>query len=82
MAEKNIELLDTPGRGGQYWKDEHALQSWMKKRVHAFDESPPKADAINKRVADSINPFCEIFDKTDYSGCEAFLGSLGSIRVL
>lgn len=55
MAEKNIELLDTPGLGGPYWKDEHALQSWMKEFMLLI--VAVKADAINKRVADSINPF-------------------------
>ncbi|SDX21404.1 dynamin family protein [Thiocapsa roseopersicina] len=55
MADKNIELLDTPGLGGPYWKDEQALQSWIKEFMLLI--VAVKADAINKRVADSVNPF-------------------------
>ncbi|MBK1716656.1 dynamin family protein [Thiocystis violacea] len=55
MAEKNIELLDTPGLGGPYWKDEHALQSWIKEFMLMI--VVVKADSINKRVADTVNPF-------------------------
>ncbi|MBK1645191.1 hypothetical protein CKO25_11145 [Thiocapsa imhoffii] len=55
MAEKNIELLDTPGLGGPYWKDEHALQSWIKEFMLLIVSV--KSDAINKRVADTVNPF-------------------------
>lgn len=55
MAEKNIELLDTPGLGGPYWKDEQALQSWIKEFMLLV--VAVKADSINKRIADSVNPF-------------------------
>lgn len=55
MSEKKIELLDTPGLGGPYWKDEHALQSWVKEFMLLI--VAVRCDAINRRTADTVNPF-------------------------
>jgi predicted GTPase len=55
MARKRIELLDTPGLGGPYWKDEHALQQWMKEFMLLI--VCVRADQINQRTAASVNPF-------------------------
>ncbi|HQL61698.1 MAG TPA: dynamin family protein [bacterium] len=55
MAVKNIQLLDTPGLGGPYWKDEQSLQQWVKEFMLLI--VCVKADAINSRTANVINPF-------------------------
>jgi hypothetical protein len=55
MARKRIELLDTPGLGGPYWKDEHALQQWIKEFMLLI--VCVRADQINPRTAASVNPF-------------------------
>ena len=55
MAEKHIELLDTPGLGGSYWKDEVALQQWMREFMLLI--VCVKSDQINARTAAIVNPF-------------------------
>ena len=55
MSEKKIELLDTPGLGGPYWKDQNALQSWIKEFMLLI--VAVRCDAINRRTADTVNPF-------------------------
>lgn len=55
MSLKQVQLLDTPGLGGPYWKDEHALQSWIKEFMLLIVAI--KADSINKKVAENVNPF-------------------------
>ncbi len=55
MAEKRVELLDTPGLGGPYWKDEQALQSWMKEFMLLI--VAVKSDAITRRTSEAVNPF-------------------------
>jgi len=55
FAAKRIELLDTPGLGGPYWKDEHALMRWIKE----FETIVVciKATEINETTAITVNPF-------------------------
>lgn len=55
FASKRIELLDTPGLGGPYWKDEHALMRWIKE----FEMIVVciKATEINETTAITVNPF-------------------------
>ena len=55
FAAKRIELLDTPGLGGPYWKDEHALMRWIKE----FETIVVciKATEINETTAVTVNPF-------------------------
>lgn len=55
FAAKRIELLDTPGLGGPYWKDEHALMRWIKE----FEMIVVciKATEINETTAITVNPF-------------------------
>jgi len=55
FAEKQIEMLDTPGLGGPYWKDEQALISWIKEFVMIV--VCIKASEINEITADTVNPF-------------------------
>jgi hypothetical protein len=55
MGGKNIELLDTPGLGGPYWKDEAALQQWVQEFMLLI--VCVRADQINARTAATINPF-------------------------
>jgi predicted GTPase len=55
FVEKQIELLDTPGLGGPYWKDEQALMSWIKEFVMVV--VCIKASEINETTAATLNPF-------------------------
>ncbi len=58
MAEIHIELLDTPGLGGPYWKDKETLREWVesfKLLILCI-----KATEINSKVSDQINPFLKI----------------------
>ena len=61
FAEKQIELLDTPGLGGPYWKDEAALHAWMKEFVLIV--ICVKSTEINESTAASINPFLKYTTK-------------------
>ena len=62
FATKRIDLLDTPGLGGPYWKDEHALMRWIKE----FEVVVVciKATEINETTAITVNPFLKQFLKT------------------
>jgi len=55
MAHKKIELLDTPGLGGPYWKDEESLRQWI--REFSMLVLCVKADQINEKTARVVNPF-------------------------
>ncbi|MCB1087820.1 MAG: dynamin family protein [Verrucomicrobiae bacterium] len=55
FVEKQIELLDTPGLGGPYWKDEQAMMSWIKEFVMVV--VCVKASEINETTAATVNPF-------------------------
>ena len=55
FAEKQIEMLDTPGLGGPFWKDEQSLIGWIKEFVMVV--VCIKATQINGDTADTINPF-------------------------
>jgi hypothetical protein len=55
FVEKQIELLDTPGLGGPYWRDEQALMSWIKEFVMVV--VCVKASEINETTAATLNPF-------------------------
>ena len=55
FADKQIELLDTPGLGGPYWKDEQSLISWIKEFVMIV--VCIKSSEINETTAETINPF-------------------------
>jgi predicted GTPase len=55
FAEKQIELLDTPGLGGPYWKDEQSMIDWMKEFVLLV--VCMKASDINATTAETVNPF-------------------------
>lgn len=55
MADKQVELFDTPGLGGPYWKDEEALQQWIKEFLLMI--VCIKIDKINASTASVINPF-------------------------
>lgn len=55
MANKRIELFDTPGLGGPYWKDEESLRQWIKE--FSLLILCVKADQINEKTARVVNPF-------------------------
>ncbi len=55
FATKRIELLDTPGLGGPYWKDEHSLMQWI--REFEITVVCIKATEINESTALTVNPF-------------------------
>ncbi len=58
MASNNIELLDTPGLGGPYWKDRETLREWVEEFKLII--LCIKATEINSRVADQVNPFLKL----------------------
>ncbi len=58
MANNNIELLDTPGLGGPYWKDKEALREWVEEFKLLI--LCIKSTEINQRVADQVNPFLKL----------------------
>jgi hypothetical protein len=59
MAEKRIELLDTPGLGGPYWNDEYQLERWIQEfRLLIVCV---KADEISARTSAVVNPFLKKF---------------------
>lgn len=55
FVDKQIELLDTPGLGGPYWKDEQALMTWIKEFVMVV--VCINASEINETTAATVNPF-------------------------
>lgn len=55
IAQKQIEMLDTPGLGGPYWKDEQSLISWIKEFVMIV--VCIKGTEINEITAETVNPF-------------------------
>lgn len=58
MAKNNIEIFDTPGLGGPYWKDEKALLDCVEQFKIII--LCIKATEINSRVAEQVNPFLKI----------------------
>jgi len=58
MARNDVELFDTPGLGGPYWKDTELLREWF--NVFKLIILCIKATDINDNVADNINPFLKV----------------------
>jgi Dynamin family len=61
FAEKQIEMLDTPGLGGPFWNEQARLLSWIKEFVMIV--VCIKASEINEITADTVNPFLRLTTK-------------------